>query len=276
MQDLQSPGRPPASVATSRTQLLFRSLKKITSGGMNRCRVRVTCEAGLNTTSDMFFQLFLQTCVAAMVFSLVPVTADTQRLLDRTNLTCFKSSDPAAVDATQLHGDHNDKGDLWRKDPATSAPLPPCSSSSFSPTPSQCAVCLLGEVYILCDNLPAGAALYLERPGSPFSTKRSGCPILRTAGESLSAEIMAGRQKSCLADTLPDEPKLPPGDANRRYRFAAIPTLIFGVVIVTGMVLRRCCESQKDGSTGTTESSDDLETVSVNLPGIDNGQPNGV
>ncbi|XP_047230125.1 uncharacterized protein LOC124873483 isoform X3 [Girardinichthys multiradiatus] len=267
MQDLQSPGRPPASVATSRTQLLFRSLKKITSGGMNRCRVRVTCEAGLNTTSDMFFQLFLQTCVAAMVFSLVPVTADTQRLLDRvlistskhgsaseTNLTCFKSSDPAAVDATQLHGDHNDKGDLWRKDPATSAPLPPCSSSSFSPTPSQCAVCLLGEVYILCDNLPAGAALYLERPGSPFSTKRSGCPILRTA----------------------DEPKLPPGDANRRYRFAAIPTLIFGVVIVTGMVLRRCCESQKDGSTGTTESSDDLETVSVNLPGIDNGQPNGV
>ncbi|MEQ2317127.1 hypothetical protein AMECASPLE_039585 [Ameca splendens] len=122
----------------------------------------------------MFFQLFLQTCVAAMVFSPVPVTANTQRLQDRTNLTCFKSSDPAAVDATQLHGDHNDKGDLWRKDPATSAPLPPCSSSSFSPTPSQCAVCLLGEVYILCDNMPAGAALYLERPGSPFSTKRSG------------------------------------------------------------------------------------------------------
>ncbi|KAK5619302.1 hypothetical protein CRENBAI_015529 [Crenichthys baileyi] len=93
----------------------------------------------------------------------------------QTNLTCFKSSDHAAVDTVQLHSDHNDKGDLWRKEPpGTSAPLPQCLPSSFSPTPSQCAVCLLGEVYILCDNLPAGAALYLERPGSPFCTEKSG------------------------------------------------------------------------------------------------------
>ncbi|MEQ2163782.1 hypothetical protein GOODEAATRI_033936, partial [Goodea atripinnis] len=97
-------------------------------------------------------------------------------------LTCFKSADPGAVRATQLHGDHNDEGDLWSRDPNTSAPLPRCSSSSFSPLPFHCEVCLLEEVYMICDNLPAGTKLFLERPGTPFSTKESGKELHQNSG----------------------------------------------------------------------------------------------
>ncbi|MEQ2309447.1 hypothetical protein AMECASPLE_038780 [Ameca splendens] len=111
------------------------------------------------------------------------VTVKTQDLENKETLTCFKSADPGAVRATQLHGDHNDEGDLWSRDPNTSAPLPRCSSSSFSPLPSHCEVCLLEEVYMICDNLPAGTKLFLERPGTPFSTKESACPTLPPAGE---------------------------------------------------------------------------------------------
>ncbi|KAM4574708.1 uncharacterized protein V3H82_009327 [Fundulus diaphanus] len=175
----------------------------------------------------MSSQLFLLTVVSVMVSS--QIAAD--KLQDRVsrnqpNLTCLSSSDPAAVNATLLHGDHNDEGALWSR---TSAPLPRCSSSSFSPSPFHCEVCLLEEeVYILCDNLPAGVVLHLERPGSAISTKESGCPILPPAGDSHSDE-----------SKLPpdDEPKLPHGDENRRGRYGAVASLILWVILIfSGLV----------------------------------------
>ncbi|MEQ2258163.1 hypothetical protein XENORESO_009731 [Xenotaenia resolanae] len=134
------------------------------------------------TRSDMLTHRYLVLLWAFETASGVSlVTVRTQDLENKENLTCFKSADPGAVRATQLHGDHNDEGDLWSRDPNTSAPLPQCSSSSFSPPPSHCEVCLLEEVYMICDNLPARTKLFLERPGTPFSTKESACPTLPPA-----------------------------------------------------------------------------------------------
>ncbi|XP_035996672.1 uncharacterized protein LOC110366607 isoform X2 [Fundulus heteroclitus] len=166
-------------------------------------------------TSDMSSQLFLLTVVSAMVSS--QIAAD--KLQDRPNLTCLSSSDPAAVNATLLHGNHNDEGALWSR---TSAPLPRCSSSSFSPPPSHCEVCLLQEeVYIICDNLPAGAVLHLERPGSAISTKESDCPILPPAGDSHPGKIIVA-------------------DENRgHYGAVASPILCVLILILTGLVLRK-------------------------------------
>ncbi|MED6235926.1 hypothetical protein ATANTOWER_002103 [Ataeniobius toweri] len=143
------------------------------------------------------------------------VTVRTQDLENKEALTCFKSADPGAVRAMQLHGDHKDEGDLWSRDPNTSAPLPRCSSSSFSPPPSHCEVCVLEEVYMICDNLPAGTKLFLERPGTSFSTKESACPTL------------------------------PPADSHKRHRFLVIGLLIILLVfLIIGVVVYKRCKGQ--------------------------------
>ncbi|XP_014899238.1 uncharacterized protein LOC106954337 isoform X2 [Poecilia latipinna] len=171
--------------------------------------------------SDMFLHVFLLSAVTA------PASAATRKL--QTNLTCFRSSDPAAVIATQLHGNHDDQRFLWTKDP-DSALLPQCSSSSFSPPASRCEVCHLGQVFIICADLPDGAVLYLERPGVPYRTERSACPLPPAAVE-------------------------PPADENTRNHFAAVASLILLILILTAVAHG----SQQDGSGETAEPPHDLE-----------------
>ncbi|XP_054899971.1 uncharacterized protein LOC129368837 [Poeciliopsis prolifica] len=188
---------------------------------------------------------------------MAPVSAVSWKL--QTNLTCSSSSDPAAVNATQLHSNHDDQGFLWVKDP-DSAPLPQCSSSSFSPPASRCEVCRLGQVFIICADLPDGAALYLERPGDPYWTQRTVCPEPPAAAELY---------------TVPDEPRLPPADENTRNHFAAVVSLIlFLLLILTAVGLCRAHGLQQDGSGGIAEPSHNLEVVLLNQCGTENRELN--
>ncbi|XP_007569494.1 uncharacterized protein LOC103150009 [Poecilia formosa] len=176
--------------------------------------------------SDMFLHVFLLSVAVT-----APASAATRKL--QTNLTCFRSSDPAAVIATQLHGNHDDQRFLWTKDP-DSAPLPQCSSSSFSPPSSRCEVCHLGQVFIICADLPDGAVLYLERPGVPYRTERSACPVPPAAVE-------------------------PPADENTRNHFAAVASLILLILFLILILTAVAHGSQQDGSGGTAEPPHDLE-----------------
>ncbi|KAM4739380.1 uncharacterized protein FYW61_003860 isoform 2-T4 [Anableps anableps] len=127
------------------------------------------------------YLLLVLFCKIACGLSLV--TSSTQNLENKETLTCFMSSDPEAVNARQLHGSHSDEGLLWSRASSAAAPLPRCSSSSFSPPPSHCELCLLEVVYVICDNLPNGVELYLEGPGKPYKSSRCTCPTLPPAGE---------------------------------------------------------------------------------------------
>ncbi|XP_017159830.1 uncharacterized protein LOC108166228 [Poecilia reticulata] len=198
----------------------------------------------------MFLQVFLLSVAVT-----APVSAASRKL--QTNLTCFRSSDPAAANATQLHGNHDDQRFLWTKDP-DSAPLPQCSSSSVSPPASRCEVCHLGQVFIICADLPDGAGLYLERPGVPYRTERSACPVPPAAVE---------------PHSVPDEPRLPPADENTRNHFAAVASLmlLILILILTAVALCRAHGSQQDG---TAEPPHHPEMVLSNQCGTENRQLN--
>ncbi|KAL7397740.1 hypothetical protein ABVT39_027168 [Epinephelus coioides] len=89
-------------------------------------------------------------------------------------MTCFNSSDPAAVNATLLFDFYNDNENLWTRS-SHGGPLPLCSSPS-SPPDSPCWVCLEQKVYAVCHNLTDGVKIMMEAGGVSVDLLKSDCP----------------------------------------------------------------------------------------------------
>lgn len=86
--------------------------------------------------------------------------------------TCFTSSVPAAVNASLMFDDNDDKGNLWTRS-SVDVPLPSCSSSS-PPPDSKCLVCLDRVVHAVCRNLMDGAEVMMEAGERPVTISESG------------------------------------------------------------------------------------------------------
>ncbi|XP_078024747.1 uncharacterized protein LOC117250933 isoform X1 [Epinephelus lanceolatus] len=89
-------------------------------------------------------------------------------------MTCFSSSDPAAMNATLLFDLDNDDENLWTRS-SHGGPLPLCSSPS-SPPDSLCWVCLEQKVYAVCHNLTDGVKIMMEAGGVSVDLLKSDCP----------------------------------------------------------------------------------------------------
>lgn len=88
-------------------------------------------------------------------------------------LSCFSSSDPHAVNATQLYDDNVAEGNLWMRGGQNSLPLcPPISP----PLDGRCLVCLEQKVYAVCRNLMAGVKMVMEAEGEHVKISESECP----------------------------------------------------------------------------------------------------
>ncbi|XP_067452196.1 uncharacterized protein [Thunnus thynnus] len=90
--------------------------------------------------------------------------------------SCFSSSDPRAVNATQLYDYNVAKGNLWMRG-GQDIPLPPCSP--ISPLDGRCLVCLDHQdqsVYAVCRNLMDGVKMVMEAEGEHVKISESKCP----------------------------------------------------------------------------------------------------
>ncbi|GLD69398.1 uncharacterized protein AKAME5_002071100 [Lates japonicus] len=94
----------------------------------------------------------------------------------RMNLTCLRSSDPAAANASLLFDFNNDHQNLWVRE-SLSAPLPQCSSLP-PPSPARCLPCLREAVFAVCRDLTRGVEVVMEADGSSVRISESECPAL--------------------------------------------------------------------------------------------------
>ncbi|XP_044056037.1 uncharacterized protein LOC122877909 isoform X2 [Siniperca chuatsi] len=92
------------------------------------------------------------------------------------NLSCFSSSDPAAVNANLVYDEDTESGDLWSRS-SQDVPLPLCSSSS-PPPDSRCLVCWDQIVFAVCRSLTDGVKIIMEAVGAQVKISKSGCPKL--------------------------------------------------------------------------------------------------
>ncbi|XP_049443672.1 uncharacterized protein LOC125895673 isoform X4 [Epinephelus fuscoguttatus] len=101
-------------------------------------------------------------------------------------MTCFSSSDPAAVNATLLFDLDNDDENLWTRS-SHGGPLPLCSSPS-SPPDFPCWVCLEQKVYAVCRNLTDGVKMMMEAGGVSVDLLKSDCPKPSSDGDGGASE----------------------------------------------------------------------------------------
>ncbi|CAG5862688.1 unnamed protein product [Menidia menidia] len=86
-------------------------------------------------------------------------------------LTCFNSSDPAAINSTLLFDQNRDDGNLWERNGGTT--LPNCTQPY--PFEFRCFLCKLFEVvYVICSNLTSQVSVTLEDTNRPVDILRSG------------------------------------------------------------------------------------------------------
>lgn len=90
--------------------------------------------------------------------------------LSSLNLTCFTSSDPAAVNATKLYDGSVEDGHIWYRE-TLSVPLPFCPPASEP----QCSPCYDQEkFFIVCRNVIENMDLVLEGEGGHTDIERCG------------------------------------------------------------------------------------------------------
>lgn len=95
------------------------------------------------------------------------------------SLRCFNSSNPAAVNVTQVYDDRFDSKRLYFRDDRQT-PLALCSSSSFPPS-LRCLVCRADKiVHILCHNLEKAAELVMEALGKHINITEGGEKLYST------------------------------------------------------------------------------------------------
>ncbi|XP_078802328.1 uncharacterized protein LOC144991937 [Oryzias latipes] len=77
------------------------------------------------------------------------------------NITCYNSSDPAALNASQLYDKPSDTGYFWNRDDQQK-PLPPCSAIIDALSNGTCEVCRGEQVFVVCQGLSESVAMWME------------------------------------------------------------------------------------------------------------------
>ncbi|RVE73778.1 hypothetical protein OJAV_G00034680 [Oryzias javanicus] len=98
------------------------------------------------------------------------------------NATCYTSSDPAALNASQLYNNLLDVGQLWNREDEQK-PLPSCSDIWNPLTNHTCAVCRDEQVFAVCQNLSESVDLRMEGSSGHIKIFRCACDQLASKAE---------------------------------------------------------------------------------------------
>ncbi|XP_023810203.1 uncharacterized protein LOC111947384 [Oryzias latipes] len=145
--------------------------------------------------------------------------------------TCYKSTDPAALNASLLYDDHSASGELWKRDDLQK-PLPPCSDIIDALFNGPCEVCRGEQVFAVCRNLSESVDLRMEG-SSNIQISRCECDQLIQKAETPTAAPTAA-------------PTADPTTALTAVSIIIIISLIVGLAVYFKNCRKRRSENKQD------------------------------
>ncbi|RVE73737.1 hypothetical protein OJAV_G00034420 [Oryzias javanicus] len=143
------------------------------------------------------------------------------------NATCYNSSDPVALNTSQLYDDLSAAGQLWNREDEQK-PLPSCSDIWNLLSDHTCAVCRDEQVFAVCQNLSESAVLRMEDSlGHIIRNSRCACDQLFKK-----AEI-----PTSAPTTAPPAPT--PTPAGNKLHWPVPTVVVFIFIIVVAVIFHR-------------------------------------